>query len=138
MIETIFENDFVIISQSSHNSILVIKWKGKCGNIIDQAHTALFEDIRNLIKNIAPVKLLADMSECDYHLTPDTGTWYENPMFAMYGELPPRQIAIILPQNLFVNAFFDAYRAHEVADTNVKIQYFEAAEKAWNWLNSEF
>jgi hypothetical protein len=136
MFKQVFDNDFVIIKHDRDKGVAVLKWKGKCGNIIDQKHTTLFDDIRNLIKNISPEKLLADMSDCDYHLTPDTGTWFENPMFAMYGNLPPKQIAIIVPQNLFVNAFFDASRAYEITGPNVKLQYFEEAEKAWNWLSS--
>lgn len=136
MFKQVFNNDFVIIKHDRDKGVAVIKWKGKCGNIIDQKHTTLFDDIRNLITNISPDKLLADMSDCDYHLTPDTGTWFENPIFAMYSDLPPSRIALVIPQNLFVKAFFDAARAYEKTDPNTKLQYFKDEEKAWNWLSS--
>lgn len=135
MLKQIFDNEFVIVKHDRDKGIAVIKWKGKCGNIIDQKHTTLFDNIRNLIVNIAPEKLLADMSACDYHITPDSGTWFQNPIFAMYADLPPSRIALIIPQNLFVKAFFDAARAYDKTDPNTRLQYFEDTEKAWDWLS---
>lgn len=134
--EQIIDNDFVTLRFAEDENIAVIKWKEKCGNIIDQKQNAFFDDIRNLILKITPGKILADMSACDYFLTADSGAWFENPLFALYADLPPSRIALVIPQNLFVNAFFDAARAYEKTDPNKKLQYFKEAEKAWDWLNS--
>jgi len=136
MLKQIFDNDFVTVKFARDENIAVVKWKGKCGNIIDQKHTALFDDIRVLIKNIAPEKLLADMSACEYYVTSDTGTWFKNPIFAMYDDLPPTKIALILPNNLFVKAFFEASLAYEKADPNTRLQYFKEYDTAWDWLSN--
>lgn len=136
MLKQVFDNDFVIVKHDQDKDVAVIKWKGKCGNLIDQQHTTLFDDIRDLIKCLAPDKLLTDMSACEYHVTSDMGTWFKNPIFAMYADLPPTKIALILPQNLFVKAFFEASLAYEKADPNTKLLYFKEYEKAWDWLSN--
>jgi hypothetical protein len=136
MYKQIFDNDFVTVKFAKNKNIAVIKWKEKCGNIIDQKQKSFFDDIRDLIKKIAPEKILADMSACNYLLTVDSGTWFKNPIFDMYADLPSSRIALIIPQNLFVNAFFDAARAYEKTDPNKRMQYFKETEKARNWLKS--
>ncbi|MFO8068257.1 MAG: hypothetical protein R6U11_11815 [Bacteroidales bacterium] len=136
MFKQIFDNELVTIEFADNEKIAVIKWKETCGNIINKQHTKIFNDIRDLITDIAPDKMLVDMSGCDYNITPDSGAWFENPIFAMYADLPPSRIALIIPQNLFVNAFFDAARAYEKIGPNTSLQYFKDADKAWDWLKS--
>lgn len=132
----IFDNDFVSLGFSKDESIAIIKWKEKCGNIIDQMQKSFFDIIRSLILKISPEKMLADMSACDYFLDADTGAWFENPLFTFYTDLPPTRIALVIPQNLFVNAFFEASRAYEKTDPNKRLQYFKETEKAMEWLKS--
>lgn len=135
MANQIFENDFVSINHDEKDSQLEIILK-KCGNILDETHIKLFEDISELIKQVAPQKLLANMSECNYLITPETGPWHKNPLYKMFSSLPPSRIAMVIPQNLFVNAFFDAAQASGESSTNTKFKYFDDAQQAWGWLNS--
>jgi len=136
MLKKIFENNFVIINHDENNNAIEIKWERTCGNILDETHTQLFNEIEELIKRLAPQKLLANMSECNYLITPETGPWYENPLFKMFSHLPPTRIAVVIPQNLFVNSFFDAAGAMEKSDANAKFNYFDSVKKAWEWLKS--
>jgi hypothetical protein len=132
----ILNNVYVVINYEKDENIAVIEWKEKCGNLMDPKHDNLFEDIRELIQKVAPLKLLTDMSACEYHVDADTGTWFENPIYALYADLPPIYIAIILPRNFFVKAFFEASLFYEKVDPSKKLQYFKEKEKAWDWLQS--
>jgi hypothetical protein len=136
MFEQVFDNDYITINFAKDENIAVIKWKEKCGNLMNKKNNTLFDNIRGLIKNITPSNLLVDMSACEYHAKANTGTWFKNPLFALYADLPPVKIALILPQNLFVQAFFEASLAREKADPNKKLQYFKDNDKAWDWIQS--
>lgn len=136
MLKQIFENDSVTINHDENNNTTEIKWKRTCGNILDETHTQLFNEIEELIKRVAPQKLLANMSECSYLITPDTGPWHKNPLFKMFSDLPPTRIAVVIPQNLFVNSSFDAARASEKTDANKKFNYFDNVQNAWDWLKN--
>jgi hypothetical protein len=130
----IFNNELATVKLAKAENLAVLAWKETCGNIVDEQEAGYFDDIRALLLKIAPDKLLADMSACDYLLTADSGSLRENPIFAMYADLPPSRIALVIPKNLFVNAFFDAARAYETIDANKELQYFKDAEKAMDWL----
>jgi hypothetical protein len=130
----IFNNELATVKFAKAENLAVVTWKEKCGNIVDEQEAGYFDDIRAMLLKVAPDKLLADMSACDYLLTVDSGSLRENPIFAMYSDLPPSRIALVIPKNLFVNAFFDAAQAYETIDANKKLQYFKDAEKAMDWL----
>ncbi len=136
MLKQVFENDFLSINHDENNNTSEIKWKRKCGNILDESHSQLLKTMSEIIKKIAPQKMLSNMSECNFFITPETGPWHKNPLFRVYSELPPSQIAVVIPQNLFVNSSFDAARASEELDENTKINYFDNAKNAWEWLKA--
>ncbi len=54
----------------------------------------------------------------------------------MYTDSPARKIALVMPENLFVNAFFEASRAQETIDVTIDLQYFDDHQKALDWLES--
>jgi hypothetical protein len=134
---TIFENDFVTVNYDESESYMIIIWNKDCGNVINEQYSEIIDRTGEIITNKAPKRLLVDMSACSYSITPDTGPWYENTLFSMYGDLPHGKAAIVLPQNLNVQAFFDAVSAYENTDFKTKIQYFKDAGKAGDWLLSE-
>lgn len=134
MTSTLFENEQVSISFDEKQKTAVISWKQKCGNLEDEEYQPLFKEIRKQNEATAPKKLLVDMSECDYHLTPASGTWFDSTLFAIYSGLSAEKIALIIPEKMFVTAFFDAARAYGQTNQN-KLKYFSDSEKAWMWLN---
>jgi hypothetical protein len=136
MPKQIYESDLVVVSHDTENDIAVVKWKKECGNILEFKHEKQLETVQTTLHKISPEKLMADLSGCEYIIKPDTGPWHENPIFSMYTQTPAGKIALILPKNLFVSAFFDASRAQEQIDVNTNLQYFDDPEKAMNWLNS--
>ena len=101
MYRQIFDNDTITIAMDEKNETMVIDWKKECGNINNGKNTNEIEAIRNFINKVKPSKLLVNMSPCVYRITPDTAPWYENELFSMYADLPPRKIALIIPRNLF-------------------------------------
>ncbi len=134
MNSTIFENEQVSLVYDENRKTATISWKQKCGNLLDEEYQPLFKEIRKQIEDISPLKLLVDMSECDYHLTPASGTWFDSPLFSIYSDLSAEKIALIMPEKMFVTAFFDAARAYEQTSQH-KLQYFSDSEKAWVWLD---
>ncbi len=134
MIKEIFDNPVLTIRHDEDKNYMTVKWKAGCGNILSGEYTGETDIIRDKIRNIAPEKLMVDMSGCSYSITTETGPWYENTLFSMYGDLPPGRVAIILPFNLVMHASFDAVTAHENLDHKTKIQYFKDHEQAADWL----
>ena len=135
MQKIIFNTDTVIIHYDESQDYMLIIWKKNCGNILNYKYSGEIADLSEVIKAKAPKKLMVDMAACTYSITSESGPWYENTLFSMYGELPHGKVAIILPNNLFVHAFFDAVSAHEKLDFNTNIQYFRDAGTAGDWLN---
>lgn len=135
MYRQIFNNDNITIAMDEKNETMVIDWKKECGNINNGKNTNEIEAMRNFINKVKPPKLLVNMSPCVYRISPDTGPWYENELFSMYADLPPRKIALIIPRNLFAHAFFDAASARENLDPNTRMQYFDELNKAKEWLD---
>jgi hypothetical protein len=137
MKEKIYESNVVAVLHDSKNDIAVVKWTEACGNILEDKHDKHLDAVKSALKEISPKKLLADLSACEFYIKPGTKSWHENPLFRMYTETPARKIALVIPKNLFVNAFFDASRAQEIIDVNTDIQYFDDAQKAVDWLEGE-
>jgi hypothetical protein len=137
MKEKIYESNVVAVLHDSKNDIAVVKWTQACGNILEDKHDKHLDAVKSALKEISPKKLLADLSACEFYIKPGTKSWHENPLFRMYTETPARKIALVIPKNLFVNAFFDASRAQEIIDVNTDIQYFDDAQKAVDWLEGE-
>lgn len=134
MDNVIFENEQVSVSNDEKQHIAVIRWKQKCGNLLDEEYQPLFNQIRKHLQVLPLRKLLVDMSRCDYHLTPTSETWFDSPLYAIYSDLPAERIALIIPEKMFVTAFFDAARAYEETSQE-KLQYFSDPDKAMMWLN---
>jgi hypothetical protein len=137
MKEQIYESAMVTVFHDSENDIAVVKWKQNCGNILEDKHKDQLSAMRTTLNELSPKNLLADLSACEYYIKPGTGSWYENPLFRIYTETPAKKIALVIPKNLFVNAFFDASRAQKIIDINTNLQYFADQEKAMEWLKSE-
>ncbi len=134
MYKQVFDNDYITIGLDEKEKIMVIDWKENCGNVLEEEYTGEKDSIRQYVLAEKPKKLLVNMAPCVYQIKPDTDPWYENPLFSMYADLPPKRIALIIPHNLFAQAFFDAARARENTDPNTRIQYFEDLKKAKYWL----
>lgn len=137
MLSQILDNEYVTISFDENNKTMFVEWKENCGNLADDKHLPEFKEIRSHIEAHAPDNLIADMSACDYHLTPDSGPWFETPLFSIYFSISLKRIALIIPHNVFVTAPFDAERAYEVMGPNTELQYFANSKKAWDWLKSD-
>ena len=134
MNKELFDSPVLTVHYDEDKNHMTIKWKASCGNILSDKYADETEIIRSKIRTKAPEKLMVDMSGCSYSITTDTGPWYENPLFSMYGELPSGRVAIILPYNLAMQASFDAVTAHENLDPKTKIQYFKDQKQASDWL----
>ncbi len=135
MDNTLFENEIIAVHYDESEDYMVIEWGEKCGNILDKDYAGEIDKIKEIIADTTPKKLLVDMSGCSYSITPDTGPWYKNTLFAMYGDISAGKVAIVLPHNLHSHAFFDAVTAHEDVDIKTRIQYFSDTSKAFDWLN---
>ena len=131
----IFDNPVLTIHHDEDKNFMIVKWKEDCGNILSDKYADEIEIIGSKIRAKAPEKLIVDMSGCSYSITPETGPWYENPIFSMYGDLPSGKVAIVLPYNLVMHASFDAVTAHENLGMKTKIQYFRNQEQANDWLS---
>jgi hypothetical protein len=136
MSQTIYESDRMVMYHDEKQQAIQITWKKECGNILDKVHAPDIEKIRTIIKETAPSNILANMVNCQYLLTPDTGPGFENPLYTIFSDLPPSRIALVIPKNLFVNASFDATRAAEKASPGTNLKYFYNPEKAWEWLSN--
>jgi hypothetical protein len=130
----IFDNPVLSIHHDEDKNYMTVRWKPGCGNILSDRHAAGADIIRSKIMDKSPVRLMVDMSACSYGITPETGPWYKNPLFSMYGDLPRGKFAIVLPHNLAMHASFDAVTAHENLDLKTKIQYFKDRDQANDWL----
>jgi hypothetical protein len=137
MQKQIYESKVATVSHDSDNDVTVVKWKNECGNILDDKHEKQMKAVRNALDEISPKNLLADLSACEYNIEPGAGSWYENPLFRMYTETSANKIALVVPKNLFVQAFFDAATAQEQIDVSTSLQYFDDPENALEWLNHE-
>jgi hypothetical protein len=130
----IFDNPVLTILHDEDNDYMTIKWKAGCGNILSNNYTDEVDIIKEKIRSESPGRLLVDMSGCSYSITSETGPWYKNNLFSMYGDPPPGKVAIVLPDNLTMHASFDAVSAHENLDTKTRIQYFKDSGQANDWL----
>lgn len=135
MNNTIFKSDIITVHYDDSEDYMVVEWEKECGNILDEDYSGEIDKIKEMVKDKTPEKLLVDMSGCSYSITPDTGPWYKNSLFEMYGEISANKVAIVLPHNLHTHAFFDSVAAHENVDFKTEIQYFSDTGKAFNWLN---
>jgi hypothetical protein len=135
MDKELFNNAVLTIGHDQDNNLMRVTWKAGCGNILSDKYADEAEIIRNKVKSKAPDKLLVDMSGCSYSITTETGPWYNNTLFNMYGDLPHGRVAIVLPYNLAMHASFDAVTAHENLDMKTRIQYFKNVGQAEQWLN---
>ncbi len=136
MSQPIYESDHLVMHQDKKQQTIQIIWKKECGNILDEIHAPDIEQIRARIKEAAPPKILANMGNCQYLITSETGPDFENPLHKIFSDLPPSRIALVIPNNLFVNASFDAARASEKASPGTDLKYFYDPEKAWEWLTN--
>lgn len=134
MKEKLYESGVVTVLRDSENDIAAVKWKKDCGNILENKHKNELGAVRSALKENPAKKLLADLSACEFYIKPETESWHANPLFRMYTETSARSIALVIPKNLFVNAFFDASRAQEIIDVNTDLQYFDDPQKAMEWL----
>jgi hypothetical protein len=134
MNKEIFDNPLLTIRHDEDNDYMRIKWKAGCGNILSGNYEDEVEIIKEKIRSNSPERLLVDMSGCSYSITTETGPWYENALFRMYGDLPRGKVAIVLPYNLTMHASFDAVSAHESLDLKTSIQYFKDSGQAEDWL----
>jgi hypothetical protein len=136
IMKEVFKNDFVVLNYDEQTGILHVHFRHNCGNLLDENNLQAIDELRPRINQLNPIRLIADMSECDYHLTPTSKTWFDTPLFSFFSDLEIKKIAIILPGNMWVTASFDAYRADEGLESGTSIQYFREVEKAWRWIKA--
>jgi hypothetical protein len=130
----ISDNEAVAIHHSKDEEFLMIKWKKDCDNILDEKYSGEIDNLKQIISERAPKKIMVDMASCSYNLTPDTGPWYENKLFAWYNDLTYVKVALILPGNLWSHSFFEVVSAYDNTDFKTEIQFFKDADKAADWL----
>lgn len=136
MKDKIYDNDYITVNMDNKSDTMEIHWKKECGNIVNDGYQAEQMRIKQIVDDHQPEKLLVDMVDCVYHISPGSGPWYEHTLFSMYAELSPNRIALLVPRNLFAHAFFDAARAQEKTDYITRFQYFNDPDQAREWLDT--
>jgi hypothetical protein len=130
----IVDNEIVVIYHFENEEFLMIRWQENCGNILNEKYSAEIDNLKQIISEMSPKKIMVDMTSCSYNLTPDTGPWYENKLFTLYNDVTHGKVALILPGNLWAHAFFEVVSAYESMDFKTEIQFFKDAGKAADWL----
>ncbi len=129
--EKIFENQLIDIK--SKDGKIQVDWKQECENLADEGYEPELKLINEISQKTNTSKLLINLSGCEYFYTPENYQWFQNLLLSKF--LNPRidKIALIVPQNIFVNISFEATRA-SFGEKNRAVQYFKDEEKASSWL----
>lgn len=125
-----YENEKLIIEAEINNSLLVIKWKMGCGNLLNSSNTSEYHSVKGLIDANLPRKLLVDFSLCNYTESP---TNHDESLYKDYLHFGFKKMAFIVPQNIFAQAALDALKL-SWEEKNVKVQFFKDQEKARSFL----
>ena len=129
----IYENDIVRVETEIDNSLLVIRWKDKCGNILEDKHEKEYETIREITEANYPRKLLVDLHQCQYFEKPGLPGWVDHPLFRDYIHLGFKKLAFVVPENLFQQVSLEANKL-SMMENNTQIQYFKEEGKARSFL----
>ena len=127
----------MIIDHDAGRSLLQIRWKPGCGNIVEKNTETETARIKEAVEKHDPRLILFDLGQCTYNITPESGPWYEHTLFSMFNHQQPDKLAYVVPENLFSHIFFEASRARETVDINTRVQYFNKKEKALDWLTTD-
>jgi hypothetical protein len=130
--EKIFENQLIDIKNEDGN--IQVDWKQECDNLAEEGYEPELKLINEIAQKANASKLLINLSGCEYFYTPENYQWIENLILSNFPSTEIDKIALVVPQNIFVNISFEATRA-SFGEKNRAVQYFKDKEKASIWLH---
>ncbi|MBN2174486.1 MAG: hypothetical protein JW731_10150 [Bacteroidales bacterium] len=135
-IKVYLDDDLVNISLHRDTGIVNLTWKASCGNLLDEEHSKEMEEIKRRMEKMKPKKLLVNLQNCQYFLSPKKYAWYNFTLFSLFGRSQPQALAFVAPSNLFNQLAFEA-NLESTKKHRTKVQYFRDHEKAEKWLERE-
>jgi len=129
----IANNNLYLVQHQEENKLLEIILKNECKNIANDQLQSQLNSSKQIIEDLNPAYILFDLFSCDYFVEPDNFRWYERTLFDIINPRADIKIALVVPQNLFVHASFEATRIF-LENQLKNTQYFMDSEKAKYWL----
>jgi len=133
--EFVLDDQLAAIYRDVENGITTVTWKESCSNLLDKDHQKKVNELNDKLQELSPKKLLVDLENCRYILSPKENEWYEHTLYKMFGLSRPEALAFVVPENLFNHLFFEVNQ-EAMKERMSKTQYFRNKEKAWNWLKA--
>ncbi len=89
-----------------------------------------------LIEEHKPIKVLGDMIDFKFMITPDIQAWVAEHLFTVYEEIGFQKIAILLSEE-FIAGLSIEQTMDEGNQNSFQTSYFDNAEDAMKWLQEE-
>lgn len=87
----------------------------------------------DFVKTYKPKKVLGDMLEFDFAITPEVQKWIDENLFTVYKEIGFEKIAILLSQEFIASLSIEQTMEEATVDT-FESRYFDNEKAALDWL----
>ena len=87
----------------------------------------------DLVKKHKPIRVLGDMVDFNFTITPQIQEWLNENLFPVYQEIGFKKIAILLSKGFFQSLSIQQAMQEENANS-FQTSYFDDAVKAQEWL----
>ncbi len=121
----LFDDKFISISES--DKILELKFKKETENMTDEQFKECALKWAEAVKDKKTKRLLVDIREFNYELSPEIVAWRNKNVVAVYNEVAAEKFAFISDK--------ETVKQDDPANTFVT-KYFSSIEEAKNWLQS--
>ncbi|MFW5657165.1 MAG: hypothetical protein ACOC2F_02110 [Bacteroidota bacterium] len=132
-LKTLHKDKLLQVTKNQKKDILYLTWTNQCTNVLKEDLKGRLDAINKILQKHHPTRILINLYFCDYFIEPDNYRWYEKTMFSIIDLDKQVRLAIVVPQNLFVHASFEATRI-ALEKEKLPVQYFIDSEKAEHWL----
>lgn len=134
---TILEEKYIKIEYDTKNKLTLHSWKSDTIEMNDNEYRTTADKQTVSIEENRSDKLLIDMTEFDFTLSPQTQRWVDKKCFPRVSRAGIKYIAFVICPNLFSQISVEQLmEAKNVKTADFEIQYFDERKEAMKWLLS--
>lgn len=133
--QRIHTGKYILIDELNISGKIVLKayWKNDHLSMSDNIYRNEIKELIKLVKDKNPQRMLGDMQNFIFTISPETQMWLNEHLFGVYIEQKIDKLAMILSKDLFSQISIE--QTIEEEDTFAfQTKYFDNLDEAFNWL----
>jgi hypothetical protein len=133
--EKIYQGKYLSISHDQANQLFHYVFGANTQYMSSEEYISELQVFIDLVKKHEPKRVLGDMVDFNFTITPQVQEWINEKLFPVYQQVGFKKIAILLSKGFFQSLSIQQTMQEENA-TSFQTAYFDNAEKASEWLQN--